>query len=295
MSMASLVELYSYSMDHLSDPRTKDWLLMTSPWPTVLLVLLYWLTIGLGQRLMASRPPFDLQKVMVVYNLALVLLSAYMVHELVVSSWMDPGFNMNCALVDTSDNDTSLRFARVVWWYYFSKLIEFADTVIFVLRKKTSQISFLHMYHHSSMPVLWWIGTRFAPGGEAFFSATLNSFVHVVMYSYYMLSAMGPHMQPYLWWKKYLTSLQLLQFLLILGRVSYTLYTGCEYPRLFQKILLVYMFTLITLFSNFYYQTYHLRQQRSSTRAKTNGSISADGKLTNGNHVHDANGKTKLN
>ena len=37
----------------------------------------------------------------------------------------------------------------------------------------------------------------------------LNSFVHVIMYSYYGLSAMGPAVQKYLWWKKYLTQLQL--------------------------------------------------------------------------------------
>ncbi len=37
----------------------------------------------------------------------------------------------------------------------------------------------------------------------------LNSFVHVVMYTYYALSAMGPKVQKYLWWKKYLTQFQL--------------------------------------------------------------------------------------
>jgi len=29
------------------------------------------------------------------------------------------------------------------------------------------------------------------------------------MYTYYGLAAIGPHMQKYLWWKKYLTKLQL--------------------------------------------------------------------------------------
>lgn len=29
------------------------------------------------------------------------------------------------------------------------------------------------------------------------------------MYTYYWLAALGPHMQPYLWWKRYLTRLQL--------------------------------------------------------------------------------------
>lgn len=38
--------------------------------------------------------------------------------------------------------------------------------VFFVLRKKNNQISFLHVYHHSTMPLLWWTGVKFVPGGE---------------------------------------------------------------------------------------------------------------------------------
>ena len=33
--------------------------------------------------------------------------------------------------------------------------------------------------------------------------------VHTVMYLYYALAALGQWMRPYLWWKKYLTQLQL--------------------------------------------------------------------------------------
>ena len=44
---------------------------------------------------------------------------------------------------------------------------------------------------------------------SAYFGATCNSFVHVVMYAYYGLSAVGPQMRPYLWWKRYITKLQL--------------------------------------------------------------------------------------
>ena len=43
----------------------------------------------------------------------------------------------------------------------------------------------------------------------AFFGARVNSFIHVLMYTYYGLSALGPHMQKYLWWKRYLTVMQL--------------------------------------------------------------------------------------
>lgn len=49
----------------------------------------------------------------------------------------------------------------------------------------------------------------FFPGGMGTFHALLNCVVHVVMYTYYGLSAMGPRYQKYLWWKKYLTTIQL--------------------------------------------------------------------------------------
>lgn len=40
----------------------------------------------------------------------------------------------------------------------------------------------------------------------------LNSLVHVVMYFYYFLAALGPKYQKYLWWKKYMTWIQLVRF-----------------------------------------------------------------------------------
>lgn len=46
-------------------------------------------------------------------------------------------------------------------------------------------------------------------GGHSTFFAMLNTFVHIVMYFYYMLSAMGPDYQKYIWWKKYLTAFQM--------------------------------------------------------------------------------------
>lgn len=39
--------------------------------------------------------------------------------------------------------------------------------------------------------------------------AMINAMVHVIMYFYYGLSAAGPYFQKYLWWKKYMTAIQL--------------------------------------------------------------------------------------
>lgn len=55
----------------------------------------------------------------------------------------------------------------------------------------------------SYMLIRW--GVKFMPGGHSSFFGLLNTFVHIIMYTYYMLAAMGPEMQKYLWWKKYLT------------------------------------------------------------------------------------------
>lgn len=117
------------------------------------------------------------------------------------------------------------------WWYYFSKFTEFIDTVsalislfcsnvifllinlhfqiFFILRKKQSQVTTLHVIHHGCMPMSVWFGVKFTPGGHSTFFGFLNTFVHIIMYTYYMLSAMGPQYQKYLWWKKYLTTLQM--------------------------------------------------------------------------------------
>ena len=79
-----------------------------------------------------------------------------------------------------------------------------------VLRKKNEYVSLLHVVHHGMMPITGFIGARFAPGGHTTFPGFLNSFVHIIMYNYYMVSAMGPSYSKALSpWKKYLTILQL--------------------------------------------------------------------------------------
>lgn len=56
--------------------------------------------------------------------------------------------------------------ASAVWYYYMCKIIELLDTVFFILRKKDNQVTFLHMYHHTIMPICAWIGVKWLPGGH---------------------------------------------------------------------------------------------------------------------------------
>lgn len=43
------------------------------------------------------------------------------------------------------------------------------------------------------------------------------------MYLYYGLAALGPHMQQYLWWKRYLTSLQLVSRVALMQSLCYSM------------------------------------------------------------------------
>ncbi|KAJ9575336.1 hypothetical protein L9F63_025713 [Diploptera punctata] len=56
--------------------------------------------------------------------------------------------------------------AEAFWWFLASKVIDLLDTVFFVLRKKHQQLTFLHIYHHSSMLPNWYLGTLYLPGGQ---------------------------------------------------------------------------------------------------------------------------------
>lgn len=139
--------------------------------------------------------------------------------------------------------------------------------MFFVLRKKSSQLTFLHVYHHSTMFPLWWIGVKYVPSGSsksfisncfshrlfinyykqskssfeiyytpnvAFLPAMTNSFIHVLMYSYYGLSTLGPNVTKYLWWKKYLTIIQLVR-----NSFNIYLYNKLSFSLIFSKAEMV--------------------------------------------------------
>ncbi|KAJ8306553.1 hypothetical protein KUTeg_017098 [Tegillarca granosa] len=174
----------------------------------------------------------------------------------------------------TRQNPKELRLANVLWWYFFSKALEFMDTIMMILRKKNNQVTFLHVFHHTSMLNFWWWVMVYNPGGQSWFSSSLNCSVHIVMYLYYALSAI-PSLREKLWWKKYITKFQLSQFILTLFHTVQTYMSGCDFPVWGQFMLTAYMIILLVLFSNFYLQTYIKNKQshvkKTDDRKYTNG------------------------
>lgn len=56
------------------------------------------------------------------------------------------------------------QLSNGAWWYFFSKIVELLDTVFFVLRKKQSQVTFLHVYHHAITMFFSWGYLKYLPG-----------------------------------------------------------------------------------------------------------------------------------
>uniref|UniRef100_A0A8C2J5Z4 Elongation of very long chain fatty acids protein n=1 Tax=Cyprinus carpio TaxID=7962 RepID=A0A8C2J5Z4_CYPCA len=274
----------------MSDTRVRGWLLLDSYTPTFMLTITYLLTIYLGTKYMRNRPAYSLKNVLLLYNFSITMLSLYMLVELISSVW-SAGYRLQCQGLQEA-GEADIRVAKVLWWYYFSKLIEFLDTIFIVLRKKNNQISFLHVYHHASMFNIWWCVLNWIPCGQSFFGPMLNSFIHVLMYSYYGLSTI-PSMHKYLWWKRYLTQAQLVQFLLTITHTVSAWVVPCGFPLGCLKFQTFYMCTLVVLFVNFYVQTYKKRKLEGDRIAKV-GDLKNSHSNGLSSSLNGANSKQKL-
>ncbi|KYQ50703.1 Elongation of very long chain fatty acids protein 4, partial [Trachymyrmex zeteki] len=147
---------------------------------------------------------------------------------------------------------------RCLWYYFLLKILDYVETGIFVLRKKDTQVTALHLYHHVSTFLLAWITLRYYAIPPIALMSIINSFIHTIMYTYYLLAAWGPNVQkavaPI---KRWITILQMVQFIvMILYGLQYIL-SGCKVTNYF--IFCIYMGNVLInfyMFYNFYQKTY---------------------------------------
>lgn len=276
-----LQEFYIWA-DSVSDPRTRKWFFVPSILSPLSFVVTYLLLVWILPKVMKNREPFQLTNLLVLYNAAMTLLNLYICVEVIISTTA-AGYSYSCQKLDTSNDPKEVRIASVLWWFYASKFMELLDTMFFLLRKKNVQVTFLHVYHHTTMVCLWWIGIKWVAGGQSFLSAMINSMVHVIMYAYYGMSAV-PSLKKYLWWKRHLTQFQLIQFCVLLCHGVVSLRVKCDYPLWMQYALIGYMISFLVLFSNFYIHAYFAKKRRKHgpqvveyEDVKANGEIVANG------------------
>ncbi|CAB3228029.1 unnamed protein product [Arctia plantaginis] len=265
-----IVGTYTYVMDELSDPRTRHLPLMSNPLPLLILVAVYLkFCTSIGPRFMKNRPAFELKTVIMIYNIFQVLLSAFLLKK-GLYYMLSEDYSFVCDPITHTNDPRVYLTARNSWWYFFAKNTELLETVFFVLRKKNNQISTLHLYHHTMVLLSAWLACKFFPVGPLILVGTLNSFVHVLMYTYYFLAGLGPQYQKYLWWKKHLTLIQLIQFSIIIAHNVNALFHDCNYPKLVHVFLISNALLLTYMFGNFYHNSY---VKVKSKKTEVNGKI----------------------
>lgn len=246
-----------------TDPRTKDWFLVNNKMflVTTLFSYVYIVKVG-GPRFMKHRKPFDnLKPLILFYNAAMVLLNVFFGTSFLLKTYLGGGYNIVCQGIDFNVRDeATMSLLNLEWWYVLVRIGDFLDTVFFVLRKKDSHVSFLHVSHHVMVVFMYWYGVGHGGDGHAVFSIAVNCFVHVLMYSYYSLSLLGPSVRPYLWWKRYLTQVQIVQFVLIIAHTAIPLFRDCGYPKVLVLIGVPQVLLILFLFVNFYFKAYQAQR-----------------------------------
>ncbi|KAG2072637.1 GNS1/SUR4 membrane protein [Suillus decipiens] len=240
-----------------------------STWPVVTTALASYLAIIFGIReIMKDKSPQRLNTLFRIHNAFLsigsLILLVLMMEE-VGSIWLtNTTYGTMC---DETSWTERLEFYYMINYYF--KYIELFDTVFLALKKKP--LAFLHVFHHSATALLCFVQLN-GKTSVSWVVISLNLAVHVIMYYYYFATAGGAK----IWWKKYLTSMQIVQFIL----PHWSNCAGTETAALFGCGLLT---TYLGLFINFYIQTY--KKSAKGKRPTANG-------VANG-HAHNGNSYKK--
>ena len=233
-------------------------------------VLIYMITIFSLQRVFKNRPynASWLKSFTNFHNLFLCLLSVFMVAFTCVfyvmygvqdGSWL----SLICDAVDTGKGHTAKGPLNwITYIFYLSKFYELIDTLLIVVRDKP--LIFLHWYHHVVTLLIVYVGLVDQMSLQ-WVPVITNAGVHIIMYYYYYLTA--NKQSP--WWKKYITQLQIVQFVfdLILPQIwIYNVYVQGQKCRGSLPVFLfgeAIIFSFLLLFIKFFFTRYTPKEGNS--------------------------------
>lgn len=237
---------------------------MSNPFQPITIIGVYLLLVlKWGPKWMENRQPFKLHFLIKCYNLLQVAICLYLSIEAYRHTFAR-GYSIFCEPVDYSMDPTAYKIARLGHYYFLTKVMDLLDTIFFVLKKKNSHVSFLHVYHHSGMVALTWIGTKYFSGGHSVFTGLINCCVHVIMYFYYYLTTVdNKYKQSF--WKKYITQLQMVQFgCMAIHWLFLRLSSECGFPKWIAFFMLPQNAFIFILFYDFYRKAYGTRRDTAT-------------------------------
>ncbi|XP_014478533.1 PREDICTED: elongation of very long chain fatty acids protein AAEL008004-like [Dinoponera quadriceps] len=253
VTLDKIIKVYTFLNEDLADPRTKDLFLIGNLWCVPFMNIFYlFFANKVGLKFMEKRQPYEINRIIQIYNVLQIIINLYLFFMVSYAMWLI-NFNFRCEPIDYSNTPNNILICRLTWYYFLLKIVDWLDTIFFILKKKQNNVSFLHLYHHSAVVLGTWIGVKYVPGGQAILLGILNTFIHAIMYTYYLLSSMKINVQ---WWKKYLTQLQIIQFLILTYQFSLIFVVNCNYPQWIAIIAVTQNVTMLLLFVDFYYKTY---------------------------------------
>jgi len=216
----------------------------------------YLVFVFVGSAIMkAGVPAMDPYPIKFIYNVSQIMLCAYMTLEAFFLAYRNYGTFMPCVGFDRENAPV----ANLLWLFYASKIWDFWDTIFIVLGKKWRQLSFLHVYHHWSIFLFYWLNVNVLYDGDIYLTIMLNGFIHTVMYTYYFICmhtkdpSTGKSLP--IWWKSSLTLMQLVQFVTMMSQGTYIIVTGCGNTRV-TAAYVVYILSLFGLFVQFFIASY---------------------------------------
>lgn len=190
-----------------------------STWPAVAQVLVAYLAIIFaGQELvMKNQKPLKLNGLFQAHNLALAV-GSFALFVLLLEQAIPPLLQHGPFYAICNVKNWNPQMETIYMINYYFKYWELLDTVFLFLKKKP--LPFLHYFHHAATALLCFVQLNGRTTVQ-WVPISINLGVHVVMYSYYFLTARGH--SP--WWKKYVTTMQITQFIVDLVVVYYAFYS----------------------------------------------------------------------
>lgn len=255
--------LYDFWQDNGQPFSSHLPLVKSPPWTIVSIIGVYLLFVyKIGPGWMRNRQPYEMKSVITAYNIfhiacngVLGTIALILTHG-TYDCW-------TCKTTGDPNSTGDNLLLNLTYFYFLAKFLDLLDTVFFILRKKYSQVTPLHVIHHSIMPICTYLSLKFTPIGRTSIIGTLNSLVHCVMYTYYLLSSM-PEFSKNLWWKKYLTILQIFQFVIFFVHAIQGLFMiNCpNFPVTISIMELLNSLFFMKTFTDFFIRTYKLQKSK---------------------------------